>query len=169
MPEKYRRYFLKEKEAKMLLDCFLHQLNVSLDRFAKGRIALEIVETEVAEFYLIGGRPAFIKIEGKIFPSLTFDKFFEVMPKIIVDMGAIPYVCKGANVMRPGIRRFEGDFAEGSLVFVVDEKHGKPLAVGEALYSREEAQEAKQGVVVNNIHYVGDKIWNTIKELTSKS
>jgi PUA domain protein len=91
------------------------------------------------------------------------------MPKVVVDMGAVPYVCKGANVMRPGIRRFEGDFAKDGLVFVVDEKHGKPLAVGEALCSQEEAQKATQGAVISNIHYVGDKLWNTIKELTAKA
>ena len=45
-------------------------------------------------------------------------------------MGAIPYVCKGATVMAPGIVRVEGEFGKGDLVLIVDMKHGKALALG---------------------------------------
>jgi PUA domain protein len=80
-------------------------------------------------------------------------------------MGAIPYVCNGADVMAPGIVRFEGEFGKGDLVLVVDEKHGKPLALGEILYDSENAKSIKQGVVIRNIHFVSDKIWNFAKTL----
>jgi PUA domain protein len=48
---------------------------------------------------------------------------------------------------------------------VVDEKHGKPLALGEILYDTAEARNVKQGVVVKNVHYVSDKIWSFAKTL----
>jgi PUA domain protein len=67
--------------------------------------------------------------------------------------------------MAPGIRRFEGSFAKGDIVFVVDEKYGKPLALGEATFDVEEARNIKQGMVVKNIHYVGDSVWKLIKDL----
>jgi PUA domain protein len=71
--------------------------------------------------------------------------------------------------MAPGIRRYEGEFRKGALVFVVDEKHGKALGVGEALYDSEEARKVKQGVVIKNVHFVGDRTWNFIKEFMTKS
>jgi PUA domain protein len=67
--------------------------------------------------------------------------------------------------MAPGIVRYEGEFIKGDIVLVLDEKHGKPLALGEILYGSEEAKSIRQGVVVKNIHYVSDKIWNFAKPL----
>jgi PUA domain protein len=81
-------------------------------------------------------------------------------------MGAIPYVCNGADVMAPGIVRVEGEFADGDLVLVVDEKHGKPLALGESLSDSESVRNTKEGAVVKNVHFVSDKIWNFAKTLT---
>jgi PUA domain protein len=80
-------------------------------------------------------------------------------------MGAVPYVCNGADIMAPGIVRVEGEFSKGDIVLVVDEKHGKPLALGEILYDAAEARNIKQGVIVKNVHYVSDKIWNFAKTL----
>ena len=68
--------------------------------------------------------------------------------------------------MAPGIVRVEGEFAEGDLVLVVDEKHGKPLALGESLCDSESVRKTKQGAVVKNVHFVSDKIWNFAKTLT---
>jgi predicted ribosome-associated RNA-binding protein Tma20 len=45
----------------------------------------------------------------------------------------------------------------------VDQKHGKPLALGESLRESEEAKASKQGPVVKNLHFVSDKIWNLAK------
>ncbi len=80
-------------------------------------------------------------------------------------MGAIPYVCKGATVMAPGIVRIEGDFGVGGVVVVADMKHGKALAVGESLLDSETARNTKKGPVVKTLHFVSDKIWDYIKTL----
>jgi PUA domain protein len=87
------------------------------------------------------------------------------MPKIVVDMGAVPYVCKGADVMAPGIVRVEGEFGVGDLVLVVDVNHGKMLVIGEALYDAENARKVEKGAVVKSLHFVGDKIWDKAKTL----
>jgi len=42
--------------------------------------------------------------------------------------------------MAPGIVRIEGEFGKGALVLIVDEKHGKPLAVGESFYDSKIAE-----------------------------
>ena len=65
--------------------------------------------------------------------------------------------------MGPGIRRVEGSFGEKELVVIVDEKHGKFLAVGRSLLASGELTATKKGKVVANIHYVGDPVWEVIK------
>ena len=50
-------------------------------------------------------------------------------------MGAIPYICKGADVMAPGIKEIPLNFNEGDIVVVRDIKHRKALAIGKALKS----------------------------------
>jgi PUA-domain protein len=165
MPERHRRYFLKAKESKDLLEKASEKLRVDLEQIFKDKVKVEVVETESAEIFLINGRPALFKTGESVYPTLVSKELFDTVPKVVVDMGAVPHVCKGANIMAPGIRRFEGQFKKNDLVYVVDEKHGKPLAIGEITYDLEEAKSVKQGVVVKNAHYVGDKTWNLVKEL----
>jgi len=167
MSVKHKRNFLKEKEAKSILNQAEEKLKINIEQIIKNKASLELLETEFAKIYLINGKPRLAKTGEDLFPTLIFNEYFSVAPKAIVDMGAIPHVCKGANVMRPGIRRFDGEFKKGDFVFVVDEKHGKPLAVGEILYDKSEAEKITQGAVIRNVHFVGDRIWNFIKEFTS--
>ncbi len=127
---------------------------------------MEIVESDVGEIYLIEGKPILYKSDDKILPTLLFTEFTSKAPKIVVDMGAIPYVCKGATVMAPGIVRIEGEFVVGDLVLIVDMKHGKALALGESLLDAEIAKQTKKGPVAKTVHYVSDKIWDYIKNLT---
>lgn len=168
MPERFRRNFLKDKESKALLAEASSRLKANVQQFLKPKTGIELVETDYAKVYLADGKPIMARVQESLFPTLLFAEFVAVAPKAVVDMGAVPFVCKGANVMRPGIRRFSGDFAEGDMVFVVDEKYGRPLAVGEALMGKDAAEKATQGPVIENVHFVGDRVWNLMKELTSQ-
>jgi PUA domain protein len=165
MPEKYKRHFLKDKETKIFLNKVPERIMVSLRQILNFKRNVELVETEFAEIYLFNGKPILAKIGERIFPTLLFNEFLGSAAKIVVDMGAVPHICNGADVMAPGIVRFEGNFERGDFVLVVDEKYGKPLAVGEALLGIEEAEKIKQGVVVKNVHFAGDRIWNFSKGL----
>jgi len=163
MPGKHRRYFLKEKESRELLERASRRFKVSLKQILGEKTSIETVETELGRICLISGKPVLFVTESSVYPTLASKELFEMLPKIIVDMGAVPFVCKGANIMAPGIRRFEGSFVEGDIVFVADEKHGKPLALGLATCDVEDAKNLKMGMVVKNIHYVGDSIWELCK------
>ncbi len=96
-----------------------------------------------------------------LFPTLI-NSAIEDLPSALVDMGAIPYVCNGADVMAPGIMDIVGEFERDGLIVIRDVKHRKALGVGAALYSSEEMRELKKGKVILNLHYVGDKIWASI-------
>jgi PUA-domain protein len=166
MPTKQRRYPLKAKEAKQILDEATQKLEVNLDQIYGAKANVEVVESDVGLIYLIAGKPRLYKSGDRLLPTLLFNEFTEKTPKIIVDMGAIPYVCKGATVMAPGIVRIEGEFGAGDLVLVVDMKHGKALAIGESLMDAATAKATKKGPVVKTLHFVSDKIWEYIKTLT---
>ncbi|MGD0070955.1 MAG: DUF1947 domain-containing protein [Candidatus Bathyarchaeia archaeon] len=166
MPTKQRRYALKTKEAKQILTEASKNLKLDIEALFGSKVNVEVVESDVGAVYLIGGKPLLFKADGKILPTLLFTEFTAQAPKIVVDMGAVPYVCKGADVMAPGIVRIEGEFSKGDLVLVVDMKFGKALALGESLYDAEAAKQTKKGPVVKTLHYVSDKIWNYTKTLT---
>jgi PUA domain protein len=167
MSEKHRRYFLKARESKELLDKASRRLRIDLVQILKDKANVEVIQAEFIELFLINGKPVLAQTEEYLYPTLTFKEFIDHAPRVTVDMGAVPYVCKGANIMAPGIRGFSGEFQKGDLVIVTDEKHGKPIALGETLFDIEEAKNIKQGIVVKNIHYVGDRTWNQLKQLTT--
>jgi PUA domain protein len=157
-----RRFPLKTKEAKQIIEQANQTLKLSLEKDS----TVEVIESEVGEVYLIEGKPILFKATDRVLPTLLFSEFTNKASKAVVDMGAIPYVCKGATVMAPGIVRYEGDFAAGDLLLVVDMKHGKALAVGEALMDSATARATKKGPVIKTLHYVSDKIWDYIKTLS---
>ena len=164
MPTKQRRYALKAKEAKQILDASSKTLKLDMETLF-GKSTVEVVESDVGEIYLIGGKPLLYKTDNKTLPTLHFAEFTSKAPKIVVDMGAVPYVCKGATVMAPGIVRIEGEFSKGDLVLVVDMKFSKALALGESLMDTETAKQTKKGPIVKTLHYVSDKIWDYTKTL----
>jgi PUA domain protein len=168
MPEKFRRHFLKSKEAEALLNKASEKL-AALKQIVKAKVDVELIQTEFAEIYLIKGKPILAKSGENVFPTLVFTDFLASSPKVFIDMGAVPHVCNGANVMAPGIIRFEGEFKEGDYVLVADGKHGKPIAIGEIIYNSDAAKNVKHGVMVRNVHFVGDKIWNFIKRFEAKA
>jgi PUA domain protein len=164
MPSKNRRYSLKSKETKQILSEASQRLKLDLDSLFGSKANIEVVESEVGQIYLINAKPLMFKNDCFL-PLLGFTEFVNAAPKITVDMGAIPFVCKGANVMAPGIRKVDGEFSQGDLVVVIDEKHGKALAVGESMLDAATLRETKKGPVIKTLHHVSDKYWDAAKLL----
>ena len=105
-----------------------------------------------------------VKIGEDIMPFLDDTSVLEKFPNVMVDMGAVKFICKGANVMRPGITKFSS-FEKGQIVCVVEESQHKFLAVGKAEMSSEQMEETDKGMAVKNIHYISDDYWEAKKEL----
>jgi PUA-domain protein len=165
MSQKNRRYTLKSKESKQLLAKASEKLKMDLESTFGAKVDVEIVEADFGGLLLVDGKPVLFKQGEEVLPTLVSAEILARLPKVVVDMGAVRFVCNGADVMAPGIRRIEINPAKGSLVVVVDEKYGKPLALGEMLIDADEARAAKQGPVVKNKHYVSDRVWNAAKAL----
>ncbi len=164
MAKKPRRHFLKEKEARKLLLDFSRRLKIDVEQILGFKLRIEVNENEAAEIFIIKGKPLLARSGGELFPTLAFEKVFPYFSRIVVDMGAVPYVCKGADVMAPGVVSVKGKFERNALLLVVDERHGKPLAVGIALFNSQVMKNMKHGKIVKNIHHVGDKLWTHLRE-----
>ncbi len=117
------------------------------------------------EIIITGTDITAIMVGNNILPFLNETTILKKFPNVVVDMGAIQFVCKGANIMRPGIKEFS-DFKKGDIVCVIEESQKKFLAVGIAEMSSDELKEAKKGEVIKNIHYISDNFWEIGKELS---
>ena len=108
---------------------------------------------------LVNGDFYFLRYQDSWIPSvrLLLQKP-DLLPKIVVDMGAVRFVAKGADIMRPGITEIP-EVDAGTIVQVVDEKNTKPLAVAKMKFSGTEMESMDAGNVVESIHYVGDDLW----------
>ena len=122
---------------------------------------VELREDEI-KFLFINKKPAFFWRDGRWVPTLRFLQSNSILKTVVVDMGAIKFLIGGADVMRPGIVEIGETIGKDEVVTIVDKNNQKPIAVGIALYSGEEMKSLSSGKVIKNIHYVGDKIWNTI-------
>ena len=144
-----------------MAECF-QAFNVNL---LSTKVGVERVETERATIYLVDGEPILAKVNNRLIPTLRFSQALSSLPSVIVNMGAVPSICNGADVMAPGVVATDGDFQEGVLVAVRDERHKKLLALGIALRNKAQITSNDRGKVVMNIHYVGDWLWKWMKDL----
>ncbi len=120
---------------------------------------LEYVQSDEWDFIFVDGEPLLFKIEGKIFPTVKGAlKLNPSRRRVMVDPGAVKFIINGADVMAPGIVDADPAIREGDLVIVVEQAHGKALAIGRALMPGKDMMGGK-GKAVKSIHFVGDEIW----------
>jgi len=154
---------LRKSEIKPLIseiETFKNELE-----FDERKTRIEVIEIDGEQLFLFDGKPLLFKVEGQLIPTLFFERYITSAPKIAVDRGAIPHICNGADVMAPGVRNIEKSFPKEGFVVVVDETHGKTLAVGRALLDSETMRRTERGPIAKTLHYVGDKIYDTSKAL----
>jgi predicted RNA-binding protein (TIGR00451 family) len=79
-------------------------------------------------------------------------------PEVVVDMPAVPFMVKGADLLRPGIVSHEA-FAVGDIVRVTDERNRVVLAFMRALVDSSALETMEKGKIAKSLHYVGDRWW----------
>jgi PUA domain protein len=105
-----------------------------------------------------------LKVDDDYLPFLTEIEMLKRFPAVTVDMGAVKFMCKGANLMRPGIKEFT-EFKKDNLVCIVEESQHKFLAVGKAMIDSSELESMEKGEIIENIHYISDRFWETGKTI----
>ena len=165
MSEITRRQFLREKEAARLLDELSQRLKIDVRELLDAKKpSVEVAQSLSGEVVYLEGKPFAARLKDMLIPTLLFEKALQRLPRIVVNMGAVPHICNGADVLAPGMVGIDGSFTADSLVVVVDERHKKPLAVAVALVDSQTAQSLSHGKVARNLHFVGDALWNQLRK-----
>jgi len=151
------RHHLRSDEVAELESTLDTHLGIELDGDT-----YELVELDGSPFdlILVDGEPLACYIDDE--PFITVRGANVAEPEtgaVTVDAGAIEFVSGGADVMRPGIVEADDSISEGDLVVIVEETHGKALAVGRALVDGDEMA-GDSGKVVQSLHHVGDDLYN---------
>ena len=150
------RHHLRSDEIRELEATIEEALGVDPDGEAYERV--DLVGTEF-DLVLVDGEPHVFVVEGD--PFLTVRGANAVPPErriVTVDAGAVQFVSDGADVMRPGIVDADEVIDPGDLVVIVEETHGKALAVGRALEPGADLP-GDAGKVVESVHHVGDDLY----------
>lgn len=153
------RHHLREDAVRKILDNLKENFGEAVEADYAGK-KLEIAETdEDQSFILVNGEPLLFSVCDTVFPTIRGALRMKSKKKrVVVDMGAVKFVAKGADIMSPGIVDVDTSIRKGDLVIVCDEVHGKPLAIGKALVNAD-AMMGNRGKAVKSLHYIGDRIW----------
>ena len=125
---------------------------------------LKVYEIDNETQLITGNDIKILKIKDEYLPFLSEVQMLEKFPYIQVDMGAVKFMCKGANLMRPGIKKFS-TFSKNDIVCIVEESQNKFLAVGKSEVDSSELENMNKGEVLKNLHYISDKAWEISKTL----
>ena len=152
-----KRGRLREKEIKSLSEEIslkvgmqVFTVNDTIDKAESSDFDVIFVNNEILALVISG--KAFLTVKGVL-------KYNPPKSHVTVDMGAVPFVVKGADIMGPGIVDADKDIKIGDFVWVRDVKNQRALAIGVAMVSGEEMLLRKTGKAIKNLHYVGDKLW----------
>ncbi len=152
------RHRLKSKEINEIIQMLKNKFSSD---FFDNRSSVETGNLEEFKVILVDNEVDFMMHEENV--VFTLRGLYKYKPKeyfVVVDMGAVGFVTKGADVMVPGIVDADERILEHDYVWICDETHKKPLAVGIALMTGEEMKNKQEGKAIKNIHFVGDKLWN---------
>ena len=153
-----KRHTLRKKEANAVLERLCSGFGMDLQ---EKNISLEVAKNLDFLVYLFNNSVFAFEKDGKTFPAVKAILEHGIKNKFVtVDMGAVPYVMNGADIMAPGIVEADPEIMEGDGVWLRDIRNGKALAVGIALVNGETMVEGKKGKAVRNLHYIGDELWN---------
>ena len=125
---------------------------------------LKVYEIDGETNLITGKEIKILKIKDEYLPFLSEISTLKKFPFVQVDMGAVKFMCKGANLMRPGIKKFS-EFSKNDIVCIVEESQNKFLAVGKSEVDSSELKTMDKGEVLKNLHYISDKTWEISKTL----
>ena len=153
-----KRRPINKREARSIKEGILQSHKIEMP-IAAGKY--EIGRTEGFDILISQGNIIAIVVEGLVHLTVrgllanSVDNGW-----VQVDMGAVPFVCNGANTMSAGINAVSPEIIKGQHVWIREENHHKPLAIGLALMDANEMLASEKGKAIKSLHYIGDKIWN---------
>jgi len=162
------RYRLSKKDVKKFLEKVKTYFGEPAVEILANFKNIEKIETRLkdASVYLFDKKPIFLEYKEGFFPTILHANIFKhILPVVIVDMGAVPHIVNGADVMAPGIRKTSKEFSENEIVLVADEEKERIFCVGKALMSSNDVFSLKRGRAIKNLHHVKDAFWDFLLSL----
>ena len=149
---------ISKSETNHILEMVSKQWNQELPKIKN----LKVYFIDQNSQLIVGSGITILKIDDQYLPFLNQTQVLEKFPNVMVDMGAVKFMCNGANVMRPGIKRYT-EFGANDIICVIEESQHKFLAVGRAMTDSSALEGMSKGEVVKNLHYISDKYWEISK------
>lgn len=157
-----RRTRLRLKEASAWLDRLRSEFGMALPSDDA-----PVDEAEAGELRILfrASEAVALLVEEDIVPTVRGLLAFPAQKRAVtVDMGAVPFVYNGADVMAPGIVEADPAIQVGHMVWVRDEKNRRPLAVGRAVMDGPTMAREEHGKAIDTLHHVGDDVWRLDEE-----
>jgi len=152
-----RRKRLRRKEAVSLLARLSRDFGIEVP---DADVPIDEAEAGVLRLLLSGDTPFAFVVGDAVGPTLrTLLARPAHRRAVTVDMGAVPYIRNGADVMAPGIVDADPTIRAGDLVWIQDERNHRPLAVGRALMDGPTMAREERGKAIETVHHVGDDLW----------
>ena len=153
---------ISKSETAKLLEKISKRWNITFPKIKNLRVHQISEQVQI----ITGNEMKILNIDDEYMPFLSETELLKKFPYVMVDMGAVKFMCNGANVMRPGIKK-HSDFEKDNMVCIIEESQNKFLAVGKALVSSQDIENMEKGEIIKNIHYISDKYWEIGKTIYS--
>lgn len=159
-----KRYFASKHDSREYIEKVQGSSGLVLQVSRSAQVEL-IQPEDGLRFLVVDGAYTFVEMSDWTVPFVGSKALTSLLPSVYIDDGAIKFILKGADVMRPGIARYDEWGDEGRLVVVRDVGKERALAIGKALVPSSKMAEMAKGVAVKNLHYAGDRAWESYKKV----
>ena len=164
-----RRQFASKHDSRDYIDRIQSACDVILDTSRSSQVEIIEPEDEV-KFVVVDGKYTFVEQGAaggppSFIPFVGSQSALELFPSARIDDGAIKYIIKGADVMRPGIVKYDEWGQKDRLLVVRDDAKGRGLAIGRAMVESQEMPKLTKGNCIKNLHHAGDRIWDSYKKI----
>ncbi len=109
------------------------------------------------DIVVVDSIPELLLLDNKYLPTMK-SKLCETLPNVYIDFGAIPFILKGADLMRPGIKDID-TFAKNAIVCIRDFQYKKLIGLGIAQFDSSEIKPMQNGKVIKTYTYFDDYVW----------
>ena len=154
---------MRHKKLKPLIERLTGPLGIDADL---SEAFLETASFGPWNLLIVNKSPLGMEVESPAGETITFPTLRGILewnPTLKwceVDLGAIPFLLNGADCMAAGIHGACDCIEEGDLIWIRDQTHGKPLAIGWAAMDAASMVEAMKGKAVKMLHHIGDELWD---------
>ncbi len=160
---------MRKKEGSQIKQELMNTYQKALE-LIQGSDEVIVVEEGGLKVIVLSKIPAFKQHENTYIPTLLLIKLRcrDLIPKAVVDEGAVKHVINGADIMAPGIVEID-EIQENELISIWEPRKETPIAIGKTLMNTKTIKEVRKGKAVKNIHHVGDKLWNLTLKIYIKT